>query len=149
MGNPYESLAQGGLRTRCNTARCGLSGDTDGDGILDPYDLDDDNDGLDVDEGDGATDTDSDGTPDSLTSDSDDDGCDDVTEAGFTDAMEMVSSMVRDLTRWNGDGSDGYGTPIVVPMVRPTSKMLLLMSAMPMAMESPTTLTTTMTFPIP
>jgi heat shock protein beta len=57
--------------------------DTDGDGVPDQIDLDDDNDGiLDTEEGDGAVDTDGDGVPDSLDLDSDNDGILDVTEAG-------------------------------------------------------------------
>ncbi|MCP4277961.1 MAG: DUF4347 domain-containing protein, partial [Gammaproteobacteria bacterium] len=61
--------------------------DTDGDGVSDINDLDDDNDGiLDTAEGDGLTDTDSDGTPDNLDLDSDNDGCNDVVESGGTDA---------------------------------------------------------------
>jgi len=76
----------------CASNRCDTSGgapgvcvgrDTDGDGVTDGNDLDDDNDGiLDVEEGDGAVDTDGDGVPDSLDLDSDNDGILDVTEAG-------------------------------------------------------------------
>ena len=55
--------------------------DTDGDGVPDATDIDDDNDGiLDTDEGNGVTDTDGDGTPDSLDSDSDNDGVSDLIE---------------------------------------------------------------------
>lgn len=60
--------------------------DTDGDGIYDVLDDDDDNDGiLDVDEGNGLLDTDGDGTPDSLDTDSDDDGIPDSEETGDAD----------------------------------------------------------------
>lgn len=71
--------------------------DTDGDGLADPFDLDDDNDGIpDVDEGTG--DTDGDGIPNAQDLDSDNDGIPDIIEAGFTDA--------------NGDGIvDSFGDP--------------------------------------
>ena len=61
--------------------------DSDGDGVPNYRDLDDDNDGiLDSIEGDDTVDTDGDGTPDYLDIDSDGDGCYDAVEAGFTDA---------------------------------------------------------------
>ena len=69
--------------------------DTDGDGIPDITDLDDDNDGI-LDVVEGADDTDGDGIPDILDLDSDNDGINDVLEAGGTDA--------------NGDGQQD-GTP--------------------------------------
>ncbi len=57
--------------------------DTDGDGIFDDIDLDDDNDGIpDADEGNGVLDTDGDGVPDSQDLDSDNDGLLDVAEGG-------------------------------------------------------------------
>ena len=60
--------------------------DTDGDGVPDDDDLDDDNDGiLDTAEGGQTADTDGDGTPNRIDRDSDGDNCDDVLEAGFTD----------------------------------------------------------------
>jgi len=59
--------------------------DTDGDGVFDLVDEDDDNDGiLDTDEGD-ATDTNGNGIFDRLELDADSDGCNDVIEAGYTD----------------------------------------------------------------
>jgi MYXO-CTERM domain-containing protein len=70
---------------------CENTSDTDGDGVLDVVDLDDDNDGiLDSEEGDAALDTDADGIPDSLDLDSDNDGALDLIEAGSgaTDADE-------------------------------------------------------------
>ncbi len=71
--------------------------DADGDGLADPFDLDDDNDGIpDVDEGSG--DADGDGIPNSLDLDSDNDGIPDIIEAGFSDV--------------NGDGVvDTFGQP--------------------------------------
>ncbi len=57
--------------------------DTDGDGVANQDDLDDDNDGiLDTDEGGPSLDTDGDGVPDALDLDSDDDGILDAVEAG-------------------------------------------------------------------
>ena len=74
--------------------------DTDGDGVGDADDLDDDNDGiLDTEEGSSTDDYDGDGIPNRLDLDSDGDGCDDVIEAGFTDA--------------DGDGVPGDGAPTV------------------------------------
>jgi len=74
--------------------------DTDGDGVGDANDLDDDNDGiLDTEEGNSTDDFDGDGIPNSLDSDSDGDGCSDVIEAGFTDP--------------DGDGIPGTGAPSV------------------------------------
>ena len=59
------------------------SQDTDGDGIPDAVDVDDDNDGiLDTQE---PGDADSDGIPNRLELDSDNDGCNDVIEAGYPD----------------------------------------------------------------
>ncbi len=61
------------------------SQDTDGDGIFDNVDVDDDNDGiLDISEGDGSVDTDGDGLPDSQDIDSDNDGIPDNIEAQST-----------------------------------------------------------------
>ena len=87
--------------------------DSDGDGIDDSVDLDDDNDGIfDTAEGDDSVDTDGDGTPDYLDTDSDGDGCLDVVEAGYTDSN--ADGQV-DGTGFNADGtvagSDGYGIP--------------------------------------
>ena len=59
--------------------------DTDGDGVIDGQDLDDDNDGItDADEGDGLVDSDGDGSPDSKDTDSDNDGCFDAIEGDGT-----------------------------------------------------------------
>ena len=90
-----------------------FNSDTDGDGVEDFYDLDDDNDGiLDTEEGDDTVDTDGDGIPDYLDTDADGDGCLDAKEAGFTDAD---NDGTVDGTGINADGivtgSDGYTTP--------------------------------------
>jgi len=83
--------------------------DTDGDGIYDVLDEDDDNDGiLDIDEGDGVIDTDGDGIPDSLDTDSDSDGIPDAQESGdsdgdgIRDSQEPAGDDV--LTDTDGDG---------------------------------------------
>ncbi|MCB0047531.1 MAG: hypothetical protein KDD92_19055, partial [Caldilineaceae bacterium] len=71
------------LDTRTATGGDLFCRDTDGDGIRDNVDADDDDDGIpDIQEGDGAVDTDSDGMPDSLDLDSDNDGLNDVDEGG-------------------------------------------------------------------
>ncbi|PQJ21591.1 thrombospondin type 3 repeat-containing protein, partial [Tenacibaculum sp. SG-28] len=102
--------ASDGICTHEQSFTLTITQDTDGDGIPDVTDLDDDNDGiLDTDEGDDTTDTDGDGTPDSLDTDSDNDGCSDAKEAGFTDAD---GDGEVDGTGYNSDGtvagSDGY-----------------------------------------
>jgi len=83
--------------------------DTDGDGIIDSIDLDDDNDGIpDSEEGDGVLDTDGDGIPDSLDTDSDNDGILDADEPGdsdgdgIPDSQEPASGDVT--TDTDGDG---------------------------------------------
>lgn len=83
--------------------------DSDGDGLHDNVDSDDDNDGLsDLEEGDGLLDTDGDGIPDSLDTDSDNDGIADVDENGDTDgdgipdSQEPANSDVS--TDTDGDG---------------------------------------------
>ncbi|MEM7532460.1 MAG: SdrD B-like domain-containing protein [Chloroflexota bacterium] len=88
--------------------------DTDGDGIRDSTDLDDDNDGIpDTDEP--AGDTDGDGIPDTLDLDSDNDGIPDVTEAGGSDPDGDGIIGTGDITDGDGDGLDdsvGGSAPI-------------------------------------
>ncbi|WP_132644050.1 T9SS type A sorting domain-containing protein [Roseivirga ehrenbergii] len=97
----------------------GVALDTDGDGVPDSIDIDDDNDGIkDVDEGE-ATDTDGDGIPNSLDLDSDNDGIFDIIEAGGVDTDE--DGRVDDDTDGDGDGwantfdSDNGGTALANP----------------------------------
>ncbi len=95
--------------------------DTDGDGVFDDVDLDDDNDGIsDIDEGNGVLDTDGDGIPDSLDTDSDNDGLLDVAESGNgnfdIDGDGMIDGEVdSDGNPVNSDGSvtdtDSDGIP--------------------------------------
>lgn len=95
--------------------------DSDGDGVFDDVDLDDDNDGIsDVIEGDGLVDTDDDGIPDSLDLDSDNDGLLDVAEGGNSAADINADGMIdgevdADGVPLNGNGrvtdSDGDGIP--------------------------------------
>lgn len=93
--------------------------DTDGDGIPDATDIDDDNDGiLDVDESE-VLDTDADGIPNSLDLDSDNDGIPDIIEAGGVDTDN--DGRVDDNTDTDGDGwantfdSDNGGTALANP----------------------------------
>lgn len=79
-----------------------LGPDTDGDGVRDDDDLDDDNDGI-LDSVEGSGDSDGDGIANNLDLDSDNDGINDVNEAGGTDT--------------NGDGfadgtPNGDGAPV-------------------------------------
>ena len=64
--------------------------DTDGDGILNPVDLDDDNDGI-PDTQEGTGDSDGDGIPNRLELDSDNDGCFDAREGGAVTAGSQSS----------------------------------------------------------
>jgi hypothetical protein len=91
--------------------------DTDGDGIINSIDVDDDHDGiLDTDEGSGVTDTDGDGVVDSLDIDSDGDGIVDNVEA----QAENVTYVPPTGTDTDGDGlddaydTDNGGTAIVI-----------------------------------
>jgi len=87
--------------------------DTDGDGVLDPFDADDDGDGI-PDSVEGAGDSDGDGVPDALDIDADDDGIVDNVEAQSSAGYVAPSG-----TDTDGDGlddsydSDNGGTPIV------------------------------------
>ncbi|QXP75429.1 DUF5011 domain-containing protein [Tenacibaculum sp. AHE15PA] len=78
--------------------------DTDGDGIADAIDLDDDNDGI-PDSAEGNGDTDGDGIPDSLDLDSDNDGILDVDEGGNGD-LDTNNDGVID----PNDGASGADT---------------------------------------
>ncbi|MEO8082555.1 MAG: FG-GAP-like repeat-containing protein, partial [Ardenticatenales bacterium] len=99
------------LYENTNTAHAWLSKDTDGDGVADIADADDDNDGI-PDSVEGAPcgkDSDGDGVPDSVDLDSDNDGINDVREAGgLTDANGDGKA---DGTDANGDGMiDGFAS---------------------------------------
>ncbi len=84
--------------------------DTDGDGMFDDEDMDDDNDGIPDDiEGNGLVDTDSDGIPDSLDLDSDNDGLMDVDEAGNTAADTNGDGMIDGAVDDNGMPLNGSG----------------------------------------
>lgn len=82
--------------------------DTDGDGIPDLDDLDDDNDGiLDIVEGSGNVDTDGDGIPDSIDIDSDNDTILDLAESGLSfDEIEQLDSDNNGII----DNSQTFGT---------------------------------------
>lgn len=80
--------------------------DSDGDGVYDDVDLDEDNDGIpDAQEGNGLLDTDGDGIPDSLDLDSDNDGLLDVAEGGNGNLDTNGDGRI------NGD-VDANGTPL-------------------------------------
>ncbi len=87
-----------------------MSGDSDGDGVFDHVDEDDDNDGIpDVVEhgGDPTADADNDGIPNHLDSDSDGDGIADVVEAGGSDPDgDGTVGVGRVITDLDGDGID-------------------------------------------
>ena len=86
--------------------------DTDGDGIADSLDLDDDNDGLpDTDEGNGTIDSDSDGIADSLDLDSDNDGLFDLAESG-ADAAALDSDDNGQIDAGNSVGSNGLADAV-------------------------------------
>lgn len=73
--------------------RAGTTGDTDGDGIDDVTDMDDDNDTI-PDSSEGTGDTDGDGVPDCLDADSDNDGIPDLIEAVAD--RQLLGSLDRD-----------------------------------------------------
>ncbi|MDQ7016906.1 MAG: DUF5011 domain-containing protein, partial [Gammaproteobacteria bacterium] len=88
--------------------------DSDGDGILNEFDLDDDNDGL-SDQVEGLLDSDGDGVPDYLDLDSDNDGLPDLLEAlGVDEGNDGLWDQFVDL---DGDGlSDGLLLMPLKPM---------------------------------
>ncbi|MBX2894427.1 MAG: gliding motility-associated C-terminal domain-containing protein [Cyclobacteriaceae bacterium] len=77
--------------------------DSDGDGIPNNFDLDDDNDGI-PDAVEGADDVDSDGIPNLLDLDSDGDGIPDVTEGGGSDPDNDGKIGTGTITDANGNG---------------------------------------------
>ncbi|MBL4606032.1 MAG: T9SS type A sorting domain-containing protein, partial [Flavobacteriaceae bacterium] len=82
--------------------------DTDGDGVTDDIDIDDDNDGiLDINE-DALADGDSDGIINSLDIDSDDDGIPDNVEAQLTIGYIAPSGSGAGITDIDGDGLDDF-----------------------------------------
>jgi len=87
--------------------------DTDGDGIADINDLDDDNDGI-PDLMEGAGDTDADGIPDSLDLDSDNDGLTDTSEAGGNDVDG--NGVIDGFVDADGDGADDATTATPLPV---------------------------------
>ncbi|MBK9017296.1 MAG: hypothetical protein IPM82_26375 [Saprospiraceae bacterium] len=80
--------------------------DTDNDGVVDDFDLDNDNDGI-PNLIEGNTDSDGDGVPNSRDLDCDNDGIPDIIEAGFNDRNGdgMVDNALQ--LGWDNDG-DGY-----------------------------------------
>ena len=99
--------------------------DSDGDGVSDICDLDDDNDGI-LDTAEGTGDSDGDGTIDALDTDSDNDGCFDTVEAGHTDGDNdgvLGNSPVTidgngQVTGQGGyTGTNGNVTTAIVPVV--------------------------------
>ena len=119
----YEICENGVSPANCDIATVTIVvlDDTDGDGIPNIDDLDDDNDGiLDVDEGDGSVDTDGDGIPDSLDSDSDNDGVLDVIE-GNDDNGDGIPDVLPSGEDTDGDGIDDVydldngGDPVDIP----------------------------------
>ncbi len=100
----------------CDQAIVVLYLDSDGDGVANTIDIDDDNDGiLDIEEGDQLVDTDNDGIPDSLDIDSDNDGITDNQES--QNEENYIAPVGKDT---DGDGwDDAYddtngGSPIVI-----------------------------------
>jgi gliding motility-associated-like protein len=92
--------------------------DSDGDGVGDVTDLDDDNDGI-PDTTEGSGDADGDGIPNRLDRDSDNDGITDVIEAGGIDAND--DGIIDGFADSDGDGLANTvdpttgGTPLTVP----------------------------------
>ena len=96
-----------GVSTNESMLNINVLPDTDGDGIVDSIDVDDDNDGI-PDSAEGNGDTDGDGIPDSLDLDSDNDGILDVDEGGNGDLDTNGDGLIDS----NDDGfsdADGDG----------------------------------------
>jgi Bacterial Ig-like domain/Domain of unknown function DUF11 len=99
--------------------------DTDGDGIPDSIDNDDDGDGMsDIAEGGGSVDTDSDGVPDSVDTDSDNDGTSDQAEGsgdsdgdGVIDALDTTTIVDLQVVSVGGSGAAGTNTTFEVAVV--------------------------------
>ena len=86
--------------------------DSDGDGVPDIGDQDDDNDGI-LDILEGLIDTDGDGIPNNLDLDSDNDGIADVVEAGFPDIDN--NGLIDGFTDLDNDGVDDSTNPDLFP----------------------------------
>ncbi len=131
ISTPSEALTAYDLSTHCmryfNGAKwssclgctpCESELDTDGDGITNDIDVDDDNDGiLDGVEWNGLIDTDGDGIPDSLDSDSDNDGVSDLIEGNDANhdgiADSTPSGNDTDNDGWDDTfDPDNGGTPV-------------------------------------
>ncbi len=103
------------LDPKTDTAVTPIEGtDTDKDGVIDVFDLDDDNDGI-LDTVEGEGDTNGDGILDRLSLDADGDNCPDVTEAGFTNNGNGMLGTANP-PDVDSDGivisaNDGYTTP--------------------------------------
>ena len=118
------------------TSTINLVPDTDGDGIANDIDLDDDNDGIpDTVEqsGNPLLDTDGDGIPNSLDLDSDNDGIADVIEAGGTDpdkdgkiGTAIAPDLDKDGLADSVDNVGGYTGPASVGAPTPSSPTTLV-----------------------
>ena len=96
----------GNTTTKVQSIFVAPTDDFDGDGVVDYFDLDDDNDGI-PDLVETSADADGDGVPNNLDRDSDNDGIPDLIEAGYIDKdgdgqIDMVGT-----TGWDHDG-DGF-----------------------------------------
>ncbi len=85
--------------------------DTDGDGIIDAIDIDDDNDGI-VDAEEGFEDTDGDGIPNYLDLDSDNDGILDIVESGNQTAINLDTNNDGVIDPSNSFGSNGLADAV-------------------------------------
>ena len=95
--------------------------DSDGDGVADIADLDDDNDGI-QDTTEGSGDADGDGIPNRLDRDSDNDGITDIVEAGGTDADN--DGIIDVFVDSDGDGLADTVDPTIIggiPLAAPDS----------------------------
>lgn len=101
-----ESVSGTCTSTRVPVVATLIYPDTDGDGITDNIDFDDDNDGI-SDTTEGITDTDGDGIINSLDLDSDNDGIGDIIEEGQFAALSNGKDTF-DLTLWTDANGNGW-----------------------------------------
>jgi Domain of unknown function DUF11/Bacterial Ig-like domain len=123
--DPYGNVSSATLPLVFTINEPGTILDTDGDGIVDSIDADDDGDDIvDIAEGDGRVDTDRDGIPDSLDADSDNDGRSDNVEGildsdgdGVSDAFDATALVDLQVTSTRIVGISGTNTTFDVTVL--------------------------------
>ncbi|MEN8169254.1 MAG: JDVT-CTERM domain-containing protein [Pseudomonadota bacterium] len=118
VNSTYEVVATiidsaGNAATDSSSNELIVEADSDGDGVVDSNDLDDDNDGIpDTVEGSGLVDTDGDGVFDSLDLDSDNDGLYDLIESGISTPSSLDSDNDGRIDSSNSVGTNGLANTV-------------------------------------